>query len=180
MKTLIAIASIVCSCFCAEAQSNTTPANVIGYLQSYLLNNDTNYNGWDSNHFDLWEAAVFQNVNGTPGASAVGNVLGLEIPIHKYNLHVESLTDFETVFGNVGYQALGLGYDYNIHQIQLSAGLDVDVNLNGATTANAVPFIEFKKASTSLGGSSPFLRYEVPIRKSPGAGRFLVGLQVPF
>jgi len=188
MRKTIAIASIIITtaalcCQTARAQTNT-PQSVLDMFTSYLKDNDPNYNGWCSNHFDIWEAAAFQNVNGTPGASAVGNVLGLEIPVWRsvtksVGLHLESQTDFETVFGDVGYQAVGIGYDYNLHQIQLSAGLDADIGLNGPLTVNAVPFIEFKKASTSLGGASPIFRYELPIRSHPGGGRLLIGVQVP-
>jgi hypothetical protein len=117
-------------------------------------------------------------VNGTPGASAIGNDLGLEVPIHKYNIHLEAVTRFEQLFGDVHSEAVGVGYDYSIHQIQLSAGVDVeDTFKNNAW--RAVPFVEFKKASTSMYGLSPFFRYEFPVQKDPGAGRVLVGLQIP-
>jgi hypothetical protein len=154
------------------------PTSILGLLQSYLLQNDPTWNGWQSNHVCIWQAAVFSSVNGTPGASAIGNDLGAEFPIHKYNIHIESITRFEQLFGDVHSQAVGVGYDYNIHQIQLSAGVDVeDTFANNAV--RAVPFLEFKKASTSMAGLSPFFRYEFPVQKNPGAGRVLVGMQLP-
>ena len=165
--------------------STTTPGTILSTLQSYLVDNDPTYNGWQSNHVDLWQAAVFQDVKGVSGASAVGNVLGLEVPVlrfssNQFGLHAESLTDFEQVFGDIGWQGVGLGLDYNIHQVQVSFGFDVDMALQGPLTATIVPGIEFKKASTSLNGVSPIFRYEIPIRSHPGAGRVFIGVQVPF
>ena len=147
--------------------------------------NDTNYNGWATYHADLWQAAVFQDVKGVAGASAVGNVLGLEVPVYRwssntYALHLESLTDFETVFGDIGWQGLGIGLDYNLHQVQVSFVMDLDIGLKGPTTATIAPGLEFKKASTSLAGVSPLARYDFPIRKNEGAGRVFVGVQFPF
>ena len=169
----------------AAPATNELPATIIGTLQSYLTQNDPSFNGWQSNHFDLWQAAVFQDENGVPGASAVGNVLGLEVPFWRTaskntGFHIESMTDFETVFGDVGWQAVGIGYDYNIHQVQISGVLDVDLALQGPMKATAAPGIEFKKASTSLAGASPLIRWDIPIRKSTGAGRVFIGLQFPF
>ena len=170
----------------AAPTTNNSPApTILGTLEGYLTVNDTNCNIWQSNHFDIFQAAVFQNVNGVPGASAVGNVLGLEVPFYRWSsntfgLHVESLTDFETVFGDVGWQAMGFGADYNIHQVQVSAGLDLNLGLNGPETLRAAPFIEFKKASTSLNGLSPLFRYEIPIDRKTKSGLFFVGLQLPF
>ena len=78
--------------------STTTPGTILSTLQSYLVDNDPTYNGWQSNHVDLWQAAVFQDVKGVSGASAVGNVLGLEVPVlrfssNQFGIHAESLTD---------------------------------------------------------------------------------------
>lgn len=162
----------------------TGTTGVIGILQSYLLVNDPTYNGWQSNHVDLWQAAVFRNVSGVPGISAVGNVLGAELPVWRTTnlnsgFHVESLTDFETVFGDVGWQGIGLGYDYNIHQVQISGGLDIDIGLKDALTFRAAPFLEFKKASTLMGGLSPLFRLELEAEKHPSVMGF-VGMQVPF
>ena len=164
--------------------TSSTPTSILTMLEGYLVNNDPTYNGWQSNHFDIWEGAVFANVNGTPGASSVGNDLGLEVPFWRsatkdYGFHVESITRFEQLFGDVHSQAVGIGYDYNIHQIQLSGGVDLETTFaNNAW--RAVPFLEFKKASTTLYGLAPFLRYEFPVQKNPGAGRVIVGLQLPF
>ena len=155
-----------------------TPANLLTLLQSYALDNDPTDNIWDTNKLVLFQAAVFSSVNGTPGASAVGNDLGLELPIHKFNVHVESVTRFEQLFGDVHSQAIGVAYDYNLHQIQLSAGVDVEDTFQD-NAVRAVPFLEFKKASTSLAGVSPLFRYEFPIQRNPGAGRVLVGVQMP-
>lgn len=186
MKKIIITLAIISSLISiSKAQTNSTPSTVIGYLEQYLTHNDTNYNGWQSNHFDVWEAAVFQTVAGTPGASAVGNTLGVEFPIYhfssnNYSVHLESITDFEQVFGDIGWQGVGIGLDYNFHQLQLSAGLDANIGLKGPLTMQAAPYIEFKYASTSLAGASPFVRYEVPIRKNTGSGMFMVGIQFPF
>jgi hypothetical protein len=188
MKKLIVICGLIASCFCADAQSNSAPSSVpgqiLGTLQSYLINNDPTYNGWQSNHIDLWQAAVFQDVKGVAGASAVGNTLGLEVPVLRFDsntfgLHLESITDFEQVFGDIGWQGAGVGLDYNLHQVQISFQLDADIGLKGPLTGTVVPGIEFKKASTSLNGVSPIFRYEIPIRKNPGAGRVFIGIQIP-
>ena len=75
LVTLIGLSTL-----CAKAQTtNNTPLNIIGTLQSYIRDNDTNCNLWQTNHIDIWQAAVFQSVNGVPGASAIGNVLGLDL-----------------------------------------------------------------------------------------------------
>src|SRR5580698_839876 len=97
----------------------------LSLLESFIANNDMNYNGWTNAHFTIWQAAAFANVNGVPGASSEGNDLGFEVPIHKYSLHLDSVTRFEQLFGDIGSQQVGLGYDYTLHQLQLSAGLDV-------------------------------------------------------
>lgn len=191
-KTIAVLTALLGLSLALEAQTNTNTApvapapasTIVGTLEQYLTVNDPTYNGWQSNHFTVFEAAVFQNVDGVPGASAVGNVLGLEVPVYRtatklYDVHLESLTDFETVFGNVGWLAAGVAVDCNLHQIQLSAGLDVNLALQGPMTAQAAPFIEFKKASTQLNGASPIFRYEVPIRSRAGAGMFIIGVQVP-
>ena len=179
-KTALAIiAALAALTGSLHAQTNTAPSSVLTELQSYLANNDTNYNGWASNHFTLWESAVFASVNGTPGESTLGNDLGIEIPIHKYSLHLDSITRFEQVFGDIGSQSAGLAYDYNIHQVQLSAGLDMRYVFTGSH-AEAVPYIELKKSSTSLYGTAPFLRYSYPIQKSPGAGEVDIGLSISF
>jgi hypothetical protein len=147
-------------------------------LQSFMLNNDTSTQPWTSNLFSLWEAAAFQNVNGVAGVSPVGNDLGLEIPIHKYNIHLDSVTEFETVFGDVHSQAIGIAYDYNLYQIQLSAGLDAEMGLAKAFTIHAEPYFEFKKASTALPALAPFIRYGYPIRSRAGAGKIYIGVTI--
>ncbi len=148
-------------------------------LQSYLTVNDPSFNGWSTNKFLLTQTAVFQNVNGTPGASSEGNVLGLEIPIHKWSVHMESRTRFEQLFGDVHSQAMGVGYDYVVHQIRLSAGLDGDYAFAG-NRLQAVPFIELIKMPTTLYGLAPVIRYSYPITKAPGAGRIEVGMGLSF
>lgn len=167
----------------AKAQTNLppipTPNGVLQELQSYLVNNDQSYNGWLSNKFTLWEAAAFSSVKGVPGESSIGNDLGLEVPVHKYNLHLDSVTRFEQVFGDIAFQQVGIAYDYNLHQIQLSAGLDGRY-MFAASRLQAVPFIEFKKASTSLLGTSPFIRYSLPVQSKPGAGEVDIGLSISF
>lgn len=178
MKKLIALAAIICSLATAEAQTNP-PSTVIGELESYLANNDTNYNGWTNTTLTLWEAAVFSSVNGTAGESPIGNDLGAEIAIHKYSLHIDSVTRFETLFGDVAAQSAGLAYDYDIHQIQLSIGLDARYLFTGHHV-EAVPYMEFKKASTSLYGTAPFIRYSFPIQNKPGAGEVDIGLAISF
>ena len=205
IQTLGLIVALISMVVAAHAQTNTppatnapappastvtppatvTPSSAITLLQSYLVDNDPTCNVWQSNHFDIWQAAVFQNVNGTPGASAVGNVLGLEVPVWRTTtrntgLHIESMTDFEQLFGDVGWQGFGLGYDYNIHQVQISFNIDGDIALHGPMTFNIAPGLEFKKASTSLGGISPLFRWQIPIRKQTGWGQILVGAQLPF
>lgn len=144
-------------------------------IESYLVDNDPTFNGWSSNHFTLIEAAKFANVNGTPGASSEGNVVGLEIPIHKWSVHIDALADFEQLAGDVHSFAIGAGYDYNIHQIHLSAGLDVqDVFANNHI--QAMPYVELIKMPTTLYGLAPFLRWQYPISRAPGGGEFLVGI----
>jgi len=193
MKKYIAVLGLGLS-VCANAQTNTnivvtttttTAVTPLNLFTSYLTVNDTNYNGWTNNHLVIGEAAVFQNVNGVQGASAVGNVMYAEIPVLHLNngvnsIHIDSLTDFETVFGDVQWQGIGVGYDYNLHQIQLSAGADVNLQLNGPFVASFAPYIELKKAATQMGGTSPFLRYEVPINKTTKAGLLFVGVAFPF
>ncbi len=181
MKKIIGITAIILSCSLAgQAQSNTsTASSVLTELESYLVNNDTNYNGWANNNFTIWEAAVFSSVNGTAGESSLGNDLGLELPIHKYNLHLDSVTRFEQLFGDVHSQSAGVAYDYNVHQLQLSAGLDARYVFTG-NHLQAVPYLEFKKASTSLYGTAPFVRYSYPVQSKPGAGEVDIGLSVSF
>ena len=140
---------------------------------------NTTYNGWTNHTLTLWQAAVYSSVNGTPGESSIGNDLGLEIAIHKYNLHLDSVTRFEQLAGDVHHQQFGVAYDYNVHQIQLSAGIDARYVFTGSQL-QAVPYLEFKKASTSLYGTAPFIRYSLPIRKNPGAGEVDVGLAISF
>lgn len=186
MKTLIAVLTLSLCCIAAKAQTNTpgamstniAPSSILGMLQSYAIDNDQTYNGFESNKLSLWQGAVFSSVNGVPGASSIGNDMGLEIPIHKYHLHIESVTRFEQLFGDVHSQAIGIGYDYNLHQIQLSAGLDVEDSFAN-NAVRAVPFIEFKKASTTLFGLGTLFRYEFPIESKPGAGRVIVGAFIP-
>ena len=206
LKIASVIAAILCSLAC-EAQTNSSPGalstnnaalvampasevpapaptatatsqNILAILQSYLVDNDPTCYIWNSNHFTLWQGAVFSSVNGTPGASAVGNDLGAAIPIHKYNISIESVTRFEQLFGDVHSQAVGVQYNYDLHQIQLSGGVDVE-----CTFANnawrAVPFLQFAKASTTLAGLCPIFRYEFPVQKDPGAGRVIVGICLP-
>ena len=162
----------------AVAQTNA-PTSVLSELESYLVNNDTNYNGWTNAHVSLWESAVFSSVNGTPGEAILGNDLGAEIYIHKYSLQLDSVTRFEQLAGDVGSQQVGLGYDYILHQLKLSAGLDVRDTFQSGHW-QAVPYIELMKASTSLYGTAPFVRYSYPIQKSPGAGEVDIGLSVSF
>ena len=157
----------------------TAASAPLSMLESYIVDNDTNYQGWNSNSFTLWEAAAFQQVNGVPGASAIGNDLGLEVPIHSFNLHVDSVTEFETLFGDIHFQKIGLAYDYNWGQIQMSAGLDADIQLAGPLTLHMEPYFEFKKAATST-GLAPFIRYGYPIQRHAGAGIVYTGLQIPF
>lgn len=167
-----------------QAGPGATPAapnaavGPLGELQSFLLNNDTSTEPWTTNAFSLWEAAAFQNQNGVAGISPVGNDLGLEIPIHKWGIHLDSVTEFETVFGDIHSQAVGVAYDYNLYQIQLSAGLDVDMGLAKSLTVNAEPYFEFKKASTALPALAPFIRYGYPIRSRSGAGKIYVGVTI--
>lgn len=156
-------------------QSLPAQPGIAETLQSYLINNDTTFNGWSTNHFTAIEAVKFANVNGVPGASALGNVVGLEIPIHKWSVHFDTLVDFEQLFGDVHSLAVGVGYDYNIHQIHLSGGVDVqDVFTNNHV--QAVPYVELMKMPTTLYGLAPFLRWQYPISRHPGGGEFLVGI----
>ncbi len=148
-----------------------------GTLQSYFVDNDPNWNGWASNKFTVWQAAAFSSVNGVAGASSVGNGLGLEVPFHKWHLHLDSVTDFEQLFGDVHAQSFGVGYDYTRNQIHLSAGLDAQYTFAGHTL-RAMPYIELIKQPTTLYGVAPFLRYAYPVNKSPGAGKFYVGLAI--
>ena len=186
MKTkfrILTLAACLALAVNVNAQSNaptTLPSlfntnGLLTTLESYLTQNDPTFNGWQSNHFTLFEAAAFASVNGVPGASAQGNVLGLEVPIHKWSIHIDSATAFEQLAGDVHSQAVGLGYDYNIHQIHLSAGLDAQYVFTG-NHLQAMPYIEFIKMPTTLYGMAPFFRYQYPISRSPGAGQFLIGL----
>jgi hypothetical protein len=79
----------------------------------------------------------------------------------------------------VGWQAVGAGYDYNIHQVQISGIFDLDVGLKAAFTVRPALGLEFKKASTSLAGISPIFRVEMEVQKHPGILGF-VGAQIPF
>lgn len=153
--------------------------NPISLLESYIVDNDTNYNGWLSNHFSLWQAAVFSTVHGVPGASAVGNDMGLEVPVYKHALSVDSVTRFEQLFGDIHSQQIGVSYSYNMNQIQLSAGLDGRYNFIGHHL-EAVPYVELKKASTLLHGVGTILRYSFPIQKNAGGGEVEIGAVVSF
>lgn len=157
----------------------TSLADLPGTIQSYFLNNDPAFNGWLTNKFLIWQAAKFANVNGVAGASSLGNSVGLEIPIHKYNIHVDSSTDFEQLFGDVHAQAFGLGLDYAVHQIHLSGGLDAQYVFL-SHHLQAMPYVELCKMPTTLYGLAPFLRYAYPISKAPGAGVFLIGVGLSF
>lgn len=193
MKTILSALTFTAAlfaAFCTFGQSNTVPAapappvlsltnGPIQLLESYLVDNDPAFNGWQSNHFTVWQAAVFASVNGTPGASAEGNDLGLEVPVYAHEISLDSVTRFEQVFGDIHSQQFGLQYDYNLNQIQASVGLDARYTFTGHAV-NAVPYVELKKASTSLRGIGTFLRYGLPIRKNPGGGEVDVGVEAPF
>ena len=176
-KSLITGLAAMLASFTVAAQTNAL--GPLSTLQSFIVNNDTNYNGWTNSQFTIWQAAVFASVNGTAGESSLGNDLGLEIPIHKYGIHLDSITRFEQLFGDVGSQSVGVAKDINIHQMQLSAGLDARYRFTGSHF-QAVPYFEFKKASTSLYGTAPFVRYSYPIQSKPGAGEIDLGLCITF
>jgi len=178
MKTKIAIIAALAAALTLNAQTNLT-TGPLSTLESYLTQNDPTFHGWDINKFTLWQAAAFANVNGVAGASSVGNGVGLEIPLHKYSIHLDSVTDFEQLFGDVHAQSFGLGYDYNLNQIHLSAGFDAQYTFTG-NSVHAMPYVELIKQPTTLHGLAPFLRYAYPITRSPGAGRFYVGLGITF
>lgn len=173
--SLILGAAVLLAAVSINAQTN----GPLGTLESYLTQNDPAFNGWSTNKFTLWQAAAFASVNGMAGASSVGNGMGLEIPIHKYSLHLDSVTDFEQLFGDVHAQSFGLGYDYNIHQIHLSAGLDGQYTFSG-NSLHALPYVELIKQPTTLYGLAPLLRYAYPITRRPGAGKVYVGLSISF
>ena len=185
MKNIIAVLLLTLAITVpAKAQTNATatptPSSIFTTLESYLVNNDPAYNGWTNNSFTVWQAAVFSSVNGTAGESAIGNDLGAEIPLRfiKFaSLHLDSVTRFEQLFGDVASQSVGIAYDYSVHQIQVSAGLDARYRFTG-NHVQAVPYIEFKKASTSLYGTAPFIRYSFPIQGKPGAGEVDIGLSI--
>jgi hypothetical protein len=157
----------------------TNTITPLGYLESYLVDNDTNYNGWTNNHFTVFQSAVFSNVKGVPGASTLGNDLGLEVPYHAWNVSFESVTRFEQLFGDVHEQSFGAAYDYNLHQVQLSGGVDLRYTFDGHRV-QGVPFVEVKKASTQLQGLSPFARYSYPISGHANAGELEIGLCIKF
>lgn len=166
--------------------SEVIPAGPLSTLQSYLVNNDMTYTGWDSNYFTLSEGAVFSSVGGTPGASSLGNDMGLEVPLHSFstnawlrNLSIDSQTRFETVFGDIHSQQLGVAFNYNYGQVQLSAGLAGRYGFTKGDGLHAVPFVELKKA-TSVAGTSPFVRYAFPITSKPGAGEIDLGICFTF
>ena len=177
MKKFLFAGLLFSAALSTRAQTNQLGPgpSFLSTLESYIVQNDPAFHGWDSNHFTLVEAAAFASVNGTPGASSVGNMVGLEIPIHKYSIHIDSMTRFEQLAGDVHSQAVGLGYDYAVNQIHLSAGLDAEL-VFAHNHLQAVPYIELIKMPTTLYGVAPFLRYQYPVSRSPGAGEFLVGL----
>jgi len=85
---------------------------------------NTNDTLWQSNSFSVWQAAAFASVQGVDGESSLGNDLGLEVPIHKWSLHIDSVTRFEQLAGDVDFQQFGLGYDYDYYNILLTGGVD--------------------------------------------------------
>lgn len=191
LLSLVAVAALAAPAFAqTNIFSTNTPLNAVtgplSTLESYILDNDTNYNGWASNSFVLWEAAVFANVNGTPGASSIGNDMGLEVPFHNFtskailsSLSLDTSARFDALFGDLQAAQLGLAYNYNLYQVQMSAGLDGRYTMSGGGL-EAVPYFEFKKASTALPMLAPFIRYSYPILKKPGAGEVDIGLQISF
>lgn len=186
MGKLLVLLGVALAAVSVQAQLSTN--GILQTFENYITLNDTNWNGWNSNHFTLWQGATFANVQGVPGASTIGNDLGLELPIYHvkvgpdltgYSLHLDSATRFETLFGDVHSQQVGLALDYNLHQVQLSAGLDARYQFIGSQVV-AVPYLELKKASTLLNGLSPFLRYGYPARGKSGAGEITIGMCVEF
>lgn len=157
--------------------SSNSLAGPLATVESYLLDNDTNYHGFDSNAFMLFQSAVFSSVKGVPGASSIGNDLGLDVPFHKYNLALDSVTRFEQVFGDVGNQQVGVQYDYNDYQVQFYGGFDVRYQFAGHRVI-AVPYVGLAKASTGIPSLSPFIRWSYPITSKPGAGEVDIGLDI--
>ena len=164
-----------------------TASGPFSTLEGYLVNNDLTYTGWDSNVFTLWQGAVFSSVSGVPGAASIGNDMGLEVPLHSFSsqslishLAVDSVTRFETVFGDVHSQQLGVAYNYNYGQIQLSAGIGARYGFTSGDGLHAVPWVEFKKASTGVPGVCPGVRYSYPIESKAGAGEIDLMLTFSF
>jgi hypothetical protein len=194
IKSLLLAAALLCASL-AHAQTNLPPApsvptnvppdiaaglsNPFSLLESYVADNDPAFNGWESNHFTLWQSAVFSDVKGVTWASSVGNDLGLEVPIHKYHIAIDSVTRFEQLFGDVHDQQVGVQYEYDLHQLRLAGGLDGRYTFTGKRL-QAVPYVELEKASTQLHGVGALLRYGYPITSKSGAGEIEVGAFVSF
>jgi hypothetical protein len=143
MKKLITIAAIIASVLAGEAQTNAPLPSVsatnvplstnifndlLNLPQSLetLVTQGVNLNDtlWNSNSFTFWEAACFANVHGVAGESSQGNDLGLEVPIHQWNMHVDSVTRFEQLMGDIGNQQFGAAYDLIYYNILFSGGCD--------------------------------------------------------
>ena len=99
------------------------------------------------------------------------------MPIHKWNIHLDSVTRFEELFGDVAFQQFGIGYDYSLHQIHASGGVSVRDTFYD-TAIRPVFWLEFAKASTQLGGASPFFRFNVLAQRKDQL-ELCVGVDVP-
>jgi hypothetical protein len=161
----------------ATVLGSNSALGVLETLQSYIVDNDVNYHGWDSNAFSLNESAVFSDVKGVQGASTLGNDLGIDLPIHKWNVSIDESTRFEQLAGDVADVEFGPQYDYNDYQIQFNAGVNVRYAFAG-NRVNAVPYVGFAKALTGIPSLSPFFRYEYPITSHSGSGEVKVGMVI--
>lgn len=159
-----------------QLQTNAA-LGVLSLAESYLVDNDPLYDGWESNAFSLNQSAVFSDVKGVAGASTLGNDLGVDIPIHKYNISIDEVTRFEQLFGDVGMVEGGVQYNYNDYQVQMSGGIDIRDTFQGHRI-QAVPYVQIAKASTGIPALSPFARYEFPISSHSGAGELKIGLVI--
>ena len=69
MRKILLVGLLCGAALVSNAQTNQLGPgpNILSTLESYFVQNDPSFHGWDSNHFTLVEAAAFASVNGVPG-----------------------------------------------------------------------------------------------------------------